>query len=226
MEESRSCILCINYNAANISSSGANTSFLGEIQQFLDYCEDSGSTSATKTQSSNPEVSEVIAQESQLIASVSVLEAELSSLAKTRSQSKTVAPTSSAGNQGAQNPTTVYVPFASSNSPGSASGPRASVIVPAVVVPVVVLLLVAIGGFLFLRRRRRHSQPQATEDAPSSFLEKKPELPANDFRPELDAAGEIFQLDSASAKVNQGKEINPGKPAELPASHIPREENS
>lgn len=76
---------------------------------------------------------------------------------------------------------------------------------------------------------RRRNQPQATEKVPLSSLESKPELPANDFRPELDVAGEIIQRDGTSEaipRVMQGEARNPGKPAELPALPISRGESN
>ncbi|MBW0551309.1 hypothetical protein O181_091024 [Austropuccinia psidii MF-1] len=232
MRDYQSCVSCINTNAANISSSGADTSVLVELQQLLDSCLDESGTSATQTQSATPEMTGVIAQASRLIVSVTALQAELSSLATTTSTFQATG-TPLWGENPAQNPTTVYVNSTSSSSPGSASGSPASVIVPAVIVPVLVLLFMAIGGFLFLRRRRRYNQRQAKEDTPSLFSETPPsllgikaELPVNEFRPELDATGEIFQLDAGNSKVKQEKEINPGRLVELPASHIPREEKS
>lgn len=77
-----------------------------------------------------------------------------------------------------------FVAYCDSNSSGNQS--IVGTIVPAVVVPVGVVGLAVVLSFYFFRRRRRQQSRRSPVDPPMPTLADKPQLHADDFRPEFE----------------------------------------
>lgn len=161
---------------------------LTKLQTVLTYCDSINSTESNKTK-----IQSLLSQESALVASAEALSASLAYLGVSASDTtatQSSLSTTSDLKTSLVNPTTVYK-TGSAQATATSSGSQSNVrtIVPAVVLPVCVVGLAVVLGFFFLRRRRSQQSkpPPADDDNPLPPLEDKPQLHADEFRPELEA---------------------------------------
>ena len=165
-----------------------DTTLLTQLQTVLTYCDSINSTESNKTK-----IQSLLSQESALVASAEALSASLAYLGVSASDATTTQSslsTTSDVKTSSVNPTTVYeTGSAQATATSSGSQSNVSTIVPAVVLPVCVVGLAVVLGFFFLRRRRSQQSrtTPADDDHPLPPPEDKPQLHADEFRPELEA---------------------------------------
>ncbi|KAJ5110507.1 hypothetical protein N7532_001042 [Penicillium argentinense] len=192
MQSLSNCKSCIEKNS---NSTDAGT--LGDLEPLLDYCNENSSTS-------NESIDELKSELASISAKIASLGGEMSTSA-TNTPKTTLATTTS----GSPGPVTVYATASGQKDTSSSSDSKsqASIIAPAVVVPVVIVGLIIILGFFFYRRRRSQNAAQLATNGPPP-PDDKPQLHADDFRPELEGTG-----------VNAVREVEMEQhmpPAELP----------
>ncbi|KAF9890736.1 hypothetical protein FE257_005602 [Aspergillus nanangensis] len=205
----KTCETCI---AQNGNSTSSDNALSPSFAQYLNYCADENNDSPAAS------IRSLLSSKSSLAAEASSVDAQIASLNGSSSVASTSASTTVSENatSATQTPNriTVYATGSNTSPPGGGGGgdsPRVSVIVPAVVVPVIVVLVVVVGALLFLRRRRRSKQEQTRHvDGGEEEYKGKPELPADPFRPELEA--------------NDTAELSTVKPTESEVAELPARE--
>lgn len=177
--------------------------------QWLNFCATQNDDSPAAT------LETLLSSKSSIAAAESSIDARIASLQGNSSIASTSATTTLSGDatSATQPPNQITVYATSSNTiPPSSDSPRVSVIVPAVVVPVVVVIVAVVVGAVFLRRRRRSKRAHigSVVVAAEDEYKGKPELHADEFRPELED--------------NRTVELDTVKPTQREAAELPARE--
>ncbi|KAJ5404264.1 hypothetical protein N7509_004135 [Penicillium cosmopolitanum] len=191
MKALQNCSTCVDGS----SLEGFNGTLQNQFSEFsiwLRYC----NTTLTKS-SEQSRVQSLLAKESDLLASAQALGSQIASLGinsslaiatatATGTQSSTFLTTTS-GSQGLVTVYATQTASGSGNSAGSKSHSNATTIAPAVVVPVVAVAIIAVLGFFFVRRRRLRKVKDSNLNTQPP-MDDKPQLHADEFRPELEGS--------------------------------------
>lgn len=201
------CQDCVSADSNQTSS--ADQQLSPTFAQWLNFCATENDDSPAASLES------LLSSKSSIAAAESSIDARIASLQGNNSIASTSATTTLSGDATSAtqppNQITVYATSSSTNPP-SGDSPRVSVIVPAVVAPVVVVIVAAVVGAVYLRRRRRSKRAQmgSAVVAAEEECKGKPELHADEFRPELED--------------NRTVELDVVKPTQREAAELPARE--